>query len=48
MVQALIHKLLLTNRSDRELKIVENYFYEILHAEEKKFDWRTKNEKKLI
>jgi hypothetical protein len=46
IVQALIHKLLLTNIPERELKIEESYFYEILHVEEKKFDWRTEDAKK--
>ena len=47
IIQALIHKLLLTNRPERELKIEESYFYQILHVEEKKFDWRTEDEKKI-
>lgn len=40
-------KILLANRQDQEL-INRNYLYQILYFHEKKFDWRTVDEKMNI
>jgi hypothetical protein len=48
IIQSLIHKLLLSNTEEQQLKIDENHFYQILYEDEKKFDWRTEDDKKNI